>query len=172
MKKLISLTMLSLLSAVALADSTSQYKMAVIQGSNGAKEIRTGNYQKGISNIEVSASKQYKLDSHQQIAQAMNLCVAYANLQQQSKAQKACNLAISLVQQIEQDSQDVKNVASLAFNNRAIFKAKMHDYDGALQDLLAAMKIKESEVIEKNLLQLIQAQSNQITFQAQQLTKV
>lgn len=163
MKKLISVALLPLLSAAALADSTSQYKMAIIEDSTGSYAIKTGEYRQGVSRITQSVNQQ---DIYEQVARAMNLCVAYANLKQVQDAHLACDQAIALVKSINNSSGTSKDIASYAFNNRAIFKAKIQDYSGALDDLLMSMEISDNQIAQKNLLKLIKEQSASMQFKS------
>lgn len=162
MKKLISVAVMSLLSAAALADSTSQYKMAVIENSTGSQAIKSGDYQQGITYITQSNNK----DIYEQVAQAMNLCVAYANLEQVQDAHTACDKAISLIEGLEVNSVQSKNIVSYAFNNRAIFKAKIQDFNGALHDLLTSVEINNNQVAKTNLLKLLKEQSASVQFKS------
>ena len=168
MKKLM-LTISLFASSSAIAVDDSKFKMAVIKDSTGASAIKTGDFERGLQRIN---NQQLPQDDSEQIARQMNLCVAYASLYQLSQAQKACDQAIQLTQKTQFNGNIERNIASLALNNRAIMKAKAHDYNGALQDLLAAIKVKKSRVITDNLIQLIQLQSEQVEIKPQQLTKV
>lgn len=163
MKKLIPMTLLSLLSAAALADSTSQYKMAVIEDSKGSQAIQSGAYQRGILSITQTDSTK---DIYQQVAEAMNLCVAYANLQQIEQAQQACDRAISLIEESDIAATQSKNIVSFAFNNRAIFKTKIKDYNGALNDLLTSMEINNNKVAKNNLIKLLKDQRANMQFKS------
>ncbi len=163
MKKLISMAVMSLLSAAALADSTSQYKMAVIADSTGSQAIKSGDYQQGISYITQSSGNR---DIFEQVAQTMNLCVAYANLKQVQDAHTACDKAISLIQGLELNSVQSKKIVSYAFNNRAIFKAKIQDFNGALNDLLTSVEINNNQVAKTNLLKLLKEQSASVQFKS------
>lgn len=154
---------MSLLSAAALADSASQYKMAVIEDSTGSQAIRSGNYQQGITYITQSSDEK---DIYEQVAQAMNLCVAYANLKQVQDAHTACDKAIALIEGLETNSVQSKNIVSYAFNNRAIFKAKIQDFNGALDDLLTSVEINNNQTAKTNLLKLLKEQSASVQFKS------
>lgn len=168
MKKLtLSLTLLvSSFSSLAVDNN---FKMAVIKGSQGATEIMSGLYLQGVESI---ASDTNQLDIDQRIARQMNLCVAYASLKQMQDAQKACDQAIALTENYKERSGLAKNIASLALSNRAILRTKVQDYEGALQDLMAAMEVKNSKVIKENLIHFIKHKREQIQFKPQQITKV
>ena len=168
MKKLLLTISLAVTSNFVCADDNSKFKMAVIKGSAGASAIKTGNFEEGLQSISEQAVTP---SSPEQIAQKMNLCVAYASLYKMSEAQQACNKAIELTKNAQLTHGTERNIASLALNNRAIMKAKAKDYDGALEDLLAAIKVKKSRVITDNLIQLIQLQHEQSNSKAQQISK-
>lgn len=168
MKKLLTLTLTTLFAFNALAESPNTFKMAVVQGSDGASDIRKGNYEKGIKNI-VARADEFQAD--EQISMQMNLCVAYANSSQFDLADKACDEAITLSKLfIETDSTAIRLV-SLALNNRAILKTKTQDFDGALQDLMEAAEINSTSIVKGNLLTLIQKQAENIQFKSIQVTQ-
>ena len=167
MKKLL-LTISLLTTSTFVCAEDNKFKMAVIKGSAGASAIKTGNFEQGLQSIN---KQSVTPSSPEQIAQQMNLCVAYASLYKMSEAQQACNQAIELTKESQLTSGTERNIASLALNNRAIMKAKSKDYDGALEDLLAAIKVKKSRVITDNLIQLIQLQHEQSDTKSQQISK-
>jgi len=160
MKKLLTLTALTLLSATSIASTSSPYTMAVIKNSSGADEIKQGLFEQGIADITSMASELAKEDM---IAAQMNLCVAYANTEDFDNANAACDKAIEISSDFKRYDSQAKRVAALALNNRAILKAKSNDYDGALEDLMLALDVKKHQAIEKNLLkvQTLQAQTAQ-----------
>eukprot|EP01084_Bolivina_argentea_P142397 250175_1 len=151
-----------------MAEAPATFKMAVVQGSDGASDIRKGNYEKGINRI-VARTSNTKAD--EQVAMQMNLCVAYANSGQFDLANKACDEAIVLSKTFVESDSSAARFASLALNNRAIFKTKMQDFDGALQDLMEAAEVKNTSIIEGNLLKLIHQQADNIQFKTMQLTQ-
>ena len=165
MKKLISMTMLSLLSTGALATLDSPYTMAVIKGSDGAEEIRQGLYKQGIADI---ASNTSISDYHELIAMQMNLCVAYANTYDLNNATEACDKAIDLTQKYKRQSSRARKVAALALNNRAILKVKSQDYEGALEDLMQALDVKNDAVIKRNLFKIKQMQTSTVQLSSTQ----
>lgn len=151
--------MLSLLSTGALATLDSPYTMAVIQGSDGAEEIRQGLYKQGIADISSSTSIS---SSHDLIAKQMNLCVAYANTQDLSSASQACDKAIDLTQSYKRKGYQARKIAALALNNRAILKVKSQDFDGALEDLIQALDVKNDAVIKRNLSKIKELQTRTV----------
>lgn len=169
MKKILSITLLALLSNLALADMNSPYKMAIIEGTQGAKDIRKGSYLKGIKDISAHSQQQ---DDEVKVALEMNLCVAYANLNNIQQANASCDKAIYLSQQTTTQDSLTQKLMALALNNRAIYKAQLTDFDGAFKDLVAALEIKKEAIIEANLLKLIQTQATQVQFKNIQLSKV
>jgi len=168
MKKLLTLTLTTLFAFNALAESSTSFKMAVVQGSDGASDIRDGYYEKGIQSIVARA---HEFQADEQVSMQMNLCVAYTNSSQFELATKACDEAIALSKSfIETDSSAIRLV-SLALNNRAIFKTKIQDFDGALQDLMQADQMNSTSIIKGNLLTLIQKQADNIQFKSMQVTQ-
>lgn len=167
MKKLLLTISLCATSTFVCADDH-KFKMAVIKDSAGANAIKTGNFEQGLQSI---SAQNVTPNSPEQIAQQMNLCVAYASLYKMSEAEKACDQAIELTKGSQFTNGLERNIASLALNNRAIMKAKAKDYSGALQDLLAAIKVKKSRVVTDNLIQLMQVQHEQTDVKTQQISK-
>lgn len=167
MKKLL-LTIGLITTSMSVCADDSKFKMAVIKDSAGASSIKTGNFEQGLQSI---SAQDVAPNSPEQIAQKMNLCVAYASLYRMSKAEQACDQAIELTASANFSNGLERNIASLALNNRAILKAKAKDYDGALQDLLAAIKVKKSRVLTDNLIHLIQLQHQPTDIKPQQITK-
>lgn len=168
MKKLITLTLTTLLAFNAFSESPSSFKMAVVQGSDGASDIREGNYEKGIQSIVTRADE---FEADEQLAMQMNLCVAYANSSQFELANQSCDQAIALSKAFVETSDEAIRFVSLALNNRAILKTKMLDFEGALQDLMQATEINNTSIIKGNLLTLIQKQADNIRFKSIQITQ-
>ncbi|GHB63438.1 hypothetical protein GCM10008107_10670 [Psychrosphaera saromensis] len=168
MKKLLTLTLASLFASSAFAEAPATFKMAVVQGTNGASDIRKGNYEKGIDSIVTDTKA---MEANEQLAMQMNLCVAYANSSQFALANKACDQAITLSKTfVELDNTATKFVA-FALNNRAIYKTKIQDFDGALQDLMEAAQVNNTSIVEDNLLKLIHQQADNIQFKTVQVTQ-
>lgn len=168
MKKLLALTLTTLFATSVMAESPSTFKMAVVQGSDGATDIRKGNYEKGIDRIVTRTNKS---DADEQVAMQMNLCVAYANSSQFELANKACDEAIVLSKTFVETNSSAARFVSLALNNRAIFKTKIQDFEGALQDLMEASEVKNTSIVEGNLLKLIHQQADNIQFKTMQFTQ-
>jgi tetratricopeptide (TPR) repeat protein len=168
MKKLLTLTLASLFASSTFAEAPATFKMTVVQGTNGASDIRKGNYEKGIESIVTDTKS---MEANEQLAMQMNLCVAYANSSQFALANKACDQAITLSKTfVELDNTATKFVA-FALNNRAIYKTKIQDFDGALQDLMEAAQVNNTSIVEDNLLKLIHQQADNIQFKAVQVTQ-
>ncbi|WP_299269345.1 hypothetical protein [uncultured Psychrosphaera sp.] len=168
MKKLLTLTIASLFASSAFAETSSTFKMAVVQGTNGASDIRKGDYEKGIESI---VTRTTAIEADEQVAMQMNLCVAYANSNQFELANKACDQAITLSKTFVEVDNSAARVVAIALNNRAIFKTKMQDFDGALQDLMEAAQVKSTSIVESNLLKLIHQQADNIQFKTMQVTQ-
>lgn len=161
--------MLSLLSTGALATLNSPYTMAVIEGTDGAEEIRDGLYQQGIEDIAKNLAAS---DYHELVAMQMNLCVAYANTYEISSASEACDKAIDLTQKYKRQGAQARKIAALALNNRAILKIKSQDFDGALEDLMQALDVKNDAVIKRNLLKIQQLQTQAAEVASTQSSEV
>lgn len=161
MNKLIPITTLLLLSYQA--EASSLYKMAVISDGVGSTAIKKGAYEQGITAI--ATTNKYK-DVYQQLTDAMNLCVAHVNLWQIEAAEQVCEQAVLLTRYSDRESKQFQKIASLALNNRAILKIKNNNYQGALDDLLAAMKVNDNSVAKANLIKLIQKQSTKVQFKS------
>ncbi len=168
MKKLITLTLTTLFAFNAFAEAPNSFKMAVIQGSDGASDIREGNYEKGIQSI-VTRDEGFEADD--QLAMQMNLCVAYTNSSQFELANQSCDQAIALSKAFVETNDQALRFVSLALNNRAILKTKTQDFEGALQDLMQATEINNTSIIKGNLLTLIQKQADNIQFKSMQVTQ-
>lgn len=167
MKTLLTFTAVTLFTTSVIGATPTNFKMAVVQGSDGASDIRKGNYHKGIQQI-VSSSIE---STDEQVEVQMNLCVAYANSGQYQLANQACDQAIELSRTAVAVNSQAQRIVALALNNRAVYKTKIQDYDGALQDLMEASEIRSSAIIEGNLLKLIQQQADFIQFKPLQVTQ-
>ena len=169
MKKLLTITLLSIISATSFASTDSPYTMAVIKNTNGANEIKQGLYEQGIKQINKTLSSQTEIDM---VATQMNLCVAYASTEDFNNANSACDRAIELSSNYQKSSTQAKRVAALALNNRAILKAKLKDYDGAVEDLILALDVKKSRTIKNNLLKIQELQTQNVQSAQTQSSEV
>jgi tetratricopeptide (TPR) repeat protein len=169
MKKLLLLTLATLFTSNAMANSSPAFKMAVLKGSDGAAYIHEGNYEKGIESIVTSSPD---AEFKEQLTKQLNLCVAYASSRQFTMAKETCDNAIVLSKNFVEVDSSASRLVSIALNNRAVLKTKTQDYKGALEDFKAAAEIKKTSFVESNLSKLILDQIDNIEFRPLQLTQL
>lgn len=142
----------------ASTNSLASYKVAIIENIPGTDAIKSGNFAEGIKQITESkqGTKRIFKAEHN-----INLCVAYFNDFQLHNANKTCDAAIDDVKSISGYRYEKRQLLASALNNRGVYRVKLQDYNGALQDFKAAQSIKNLPLIEQNK-QLLEKQIKQV----------
>jgi tetratricopeptide (TPR) repeat protein len=151
-----NLTIRSILFATTSLVSTNllaSYKVAVIESTAGAKEIKQGQYTQSIKRL----NSQLPTANGESAAEIyVNLCVAYLSNLQFHQANKICDKAVSNVANLPSYKSGRRQVLASALNNRAVYKIKIDDYEGALKDFQQALKLHPLPLVEANIAKLHQ----------------
>lgn len=149
----------------AIEEQSNSFKMAVVKSFKGAKEIKTGHYDDGIAIIE---SNNKAIEYGEEVAQSMNLCVAYTQTKLWTQASKSCDQAIALLKTINEPSSTERTLMATAYSNRGVQRVRVEDYNGALSDFLTAVELKENKFTEQNLMSLLKKYTVEVAFHSNQ----
>lgn len=151
MTKLTLRSVLFSVTALVSTNSLASYKVAVIESTEGTKEIKQGQYTKGIERL----NSQLPTANDESAAEIyVNLCVAYLSNLQFHQANKSCDTAVSHVTNLPSYKSGRRQVLASALNNRAVYKIQIDDYEGALKDFQQALKLKSLSLVEANAAKL------------------
>jgi len=145
--------------ALAHEDRAVPFTMAVIIDSAHGSKVQVGNYEQAIERITRSGSRTPK-----SFADQVNLCVAYAKMNDIQKANSACEAAIAKVRKLDSRMARIRNARNqevlayrsdlaLALSNRGVLMAVAGDKERAKQDFLAAIDLqtRNTWIYENNL---------------------
>jgi hypothetical protein len=135
-------------------DSLSGFKIAVIKGAPGSKQILQGNYVNAINEIKTQTAKplpQAPLASaYINYELALGMCVANLKLKALTLAEHSCSQAVNLISQGKLPTAS-PYVKALAYSNRGIVRYLNNDEYGAVDDFTSAILISREPVISHNL---------------------
>jgi tetratricopeptide (TPR) repeat protein len=140
------------LGITSLSSAASQYNghytLAVIKGSPIYSNISDGNYTNAISHL----AKMVKQSPDERYENSMSLCAANIKLNDLTTASKACDQAVSMIDQTNgyKGSKKKGKYKALALNNRAIVKYFNDDQNGAYQDFNQALSLNNDPLIVAN----------------------
>lgn len=138
-----------LLSTTNLAmASESIFKVAVVKGAIGTVDITKGEFESSIK--KVTSNKTYK----EFYTSKMNLCVAYLQLNDNTKSEPACTAAIESLEEMSKSNKGGKYLTALNYSNRGVAKYRKNQLTAALKDFETAVAIDNNSITKSNLVNM------------------
>lgn len=150
-KLLAGLAVVMLSSSPLLASAAGNaYQMGLPEEAPGAELIKAGQFKAGIE----QAVSPLQADTDPFFRQ-LSLCVAYSRTADFASAEAACTEAVQRAGTLQAVPRSAKReMRALALNNRAVMNLMAGDKVAALQDLMLAVKLDNSELTVANLQRL------------------
>ena len=128
------------------------FKIAIVDGAIGSKDIHAGNYVDSIDKIkQLAITTDERSVAKTMFEKSMNLCVANIKLEQFAEAKLACSEAIEVIDGKIKKSSHSRYLTAIAYSNRAIVNHYLGDKAAAFADLNVALKIDDNSVIKANI---------------------